>query len=62
MGTLDGSTASNVVRKIKIVDLTGLTPAAIETDFNNNYGKLGWRIVQIVALGNKNYLIAEKEE
>ena len=61
MGTLDGSTASNVIRKIEIVDLTGKTPAQIETAFNTDYGLIGWRIVQIVALGGKNYLVAEKE-
>ena len=61
MGTLDASSGSSVERKIKILDLTGYTPVQIETTFNENYGKKGWRIVQVVALGNKNYLIAEKE-
>ena len=61
MGTLDGGAASNVVRKIKIVDLSGKTPAQIETAFNTQYGPLGYQIVQIVALGSENYLIAEKE-
>jgi len=51
----------SVKREIKIVDLTGLTPTQIETNFNNNFGQLGWRIIQIVALGNENYLIAERE-
>ena len=51
----------NVKREIKIVDLTGLTPAQIESSFNTNYGLNGWRIIQVVALGGKNYLIAEKE-
>ena len=61
MGTLDASSGSSVERKIKIIDLTGFTPAQIETAFNNDYGKKGWRIVQVVQLGNKDYLIAEKE-
>lgn len=60
MGTLDAN-GSDVKRKIKIVDLTGLTPAQIENSFNNNYGQNGWRIVQVVKVGNKDYLIGEKE-
>ena len=48
-------------REIKIVDVTGFTPEQIESSFNTNYGQVGWRIIQIVALGNKNYLIAERE-
>ena len=51
----------NNKKEIKIVDLTGLTPAQIESAFNTNYGLKGWRIIQVVALGSKNYLIAEKE-
>ena len=60
MGTLD---TSNIKRTIKIVDLTGLTIAQVESNFNTNYGQKGWRIVQvIVGLGSKNYILAEKEE
>ena len=51
----------NVKREIEIVDLTGLTIAQIKSSFNTNYGLKGWRIIQVVALGSKNYLIAEKE-
>jgi hypothetical protein len=51
----------NRKREIKIVDLTGKTALQLETAFNNNYGPLGWKIIQIVALGSKNYLIAERE-
>ena len=57
MGTID---EANAKRKIKIIDLTGFTIAQIEDAFNNNYGSQGWRIVQIVQLGNKNYLLAER--
>ena len=60
MGTLDqGNT--NVVRKIKIIDTTGYTPAQLENVCNTNYGAKGWKIIQIVALGSKNYVLAEKE-
>lgn len=63
MGTLDSSTGASVKRKIKIIDLTGFSVTQIEDTFNNNYGKLGWRIVQvIVGLAGKNWILAEKEE
>lgn len=62
MGTLDQPTGTSVVRKIKIIDTTGYTPEQLETAYNTNYGAKGWRIIQIVALGSKNYVIAEKEE
>ena len=61
MGTLDQTSGSTSKRQIKIVDLTGLTPSQIESSYNTNFGIKGWRIIQIVALGGKNYLIAEKE-
>jgi len=48
-------------RKIKIVDVTGFTPTQIETAYNTNYGNNGWRIVQVVVIATKTYLIAEKE-
>ena len=59
MGTLD--TGGGVKRKIKIIDLTGLTVAQVETAFNDNYGQKGWRIVQVYKFGAKDYLIGEKE-
>ena len=59
MGTID---VSNVKRKIAVVDLTGLTAAQIVSQYNSNYGQNGWRVVQVFAIGNKNYLLAEKEE
>jgi len=62
MGTLDSSTGSVVKRKIKFVEVTGYTPVQIENAFNNNYGAIGWRIVQVVTISNKIYLMAEKEE
>ena len=61
MGSLDQSIGSGVKRKIKIVNITGNTPAQIETAFNNNWGNLGWRIVQIVVIGANTYIVAEKE-
>lgn len=62
MGTLDSS-SSSVKRKIKVIDLTGLSVTQIENAFNNNYGEKGWRIVQvIVGLAGKNWILAEKEE
>ena len=51
----------NTKRQIKIADITGLTATQIETYFNNNYGDLGWRIIQVVTIGAKTYLLAEKE-
>ena len=62
MGTLDQPTGTNVARKIKVIDLTGLTINQIETQYNTNYGSKGWRIVQVFSIGNKNYMLAEKEE
>ena len=59
MGTLDSG--GGVKRKIKIIDLTGLTISQIENSFNTNYGVKGWRIVQVVKVGTKDYLIGEKE-
>ena len=51
----------NRKREIKIVDLSGKTANQIETAFNDNYGPLGWRIIQVVVLGSAPYLIAERE-
>jgi len=50
-----------IQREVKIVDITGFTANQIQTAYNTGYGKKGWRIVQIVSLSNKVYLIAEKE-
>jgi len=61
MGNLDNSIGSMVKRQIKTVDITGSTASQIETAFNTNYGQKGWRIVQIVVIGAKTYLLAEKE-
>ncbi len=62
MGTLDNPQGSSVSRKIKFVDVTAYTPAQLETAYNTNYGAKGWRIIQLVEVGNKRYIIAEKEE
>ena len=61
MGTLDQPTGSTVSRQIKIIDLTGMTIEQIETQYNTNYGAKGWRIIQVFPIGNKNYILAEKE-
>ena len=60
MGTLD-ATVGNIKRSIKIVDLTGLNASQIESQYNSNYGQKGWKIIQVFAIGNKNYILAEKE-
>ena len=62
MGTLDQPTGSVTVRKLKFVDVTGYSTDQIENAFNNNYGKIGWRIVQVFEKGTKTLLMAEKEE
>ena len=62
MGSLDQPTGTAVKRKIAVVDLTGLTAAQIVSQYNSNYGQNGWRVIQIFAIANKNYLLAEKEE
>ena len=62
MGSLDIPQGSNVQRRIKFIDVTGMNPTQLEDAFNNNYGAKGWRLIQIVALGSKNYVLAEKEE
>jgi hypothetical protein len=62
MGSLDQSTGASVKRKIKIVDLTGLTVAQIENQYNNNYGSKGWKFLQYAEIAGTRYVIAEKEE
>ena len=62
MGSLDQPTGSQIKREIKFVDVTGYNPTQIENAFNNNYGIIGWRIVQVLEKGTKTYLMAEKEE
>jgi hypothetical protein len=61
MGSLDQVQGSAMKRQIKVVDITGNTATQIETAFNTNYGNLGWRIIQVVVIGAKTYLLAEKE-
>ena len=61
MGTLDQGTASQVNRKIELVDVTPYTPAQIEDYFNDNYGNKGWEIKQVVVIGSNKYLLAEKQ-
>ena len=61
MGSLDQSDGSVVARKIKIVDLTGMTISQIESSYNTNYGTKGWRIIQFFIVSNKNYILCEKE-
>jgi len=62
MGTLDQSTGTSVTRKIAFLNVTGKTPNEIETLYNTNYGKKGWRIIQVVVIGTQNFLVGEKEE
>ena len=61
MGTLDSTTGSVVKRKIEFADVTGYTPAQIENAYNTNYGAKGWRVIQVVQIGAKIYIVAEKE-
>ena len=60
-GTID-KVSTDIVRKIKIIDLTGLTIAQIENQYNNNYGEKGWRFLQYAEIAGTRYVIAEKEE
>ena len=62
MGTLDQPEGSSVSRKIKFVDVTSYTPTQIENVYNNNYGARGWRLVQVIVIGTKTFILAEKEE
>lgn len=62
MGSLDRPAGSNVKRTIKIVDVTGKNATQIENAFNNNWGNIGWRIIQILEIGSGRYILAEKEE
>ena len=61
MGSLDQSDGSVVARKIKIVDLSGMTISQIESSYNTDYGTKGWRIIQFFIVSNKNYILCEKE-
>lgn len=61
MGTLDQPTGTNVVRKIKFIDTTGYTISQLENAYNTNYAAKGWRIIQAITIGSKNYVIAEQE-
>lgn len=60
-GSLDQPEGSSVQRKIHIEDVTGDSISTIESNYNNNYGKKGWRIIQIIELGSKTYIVSEKE-
>lgn len=62
MGSLDQATGSAVKRKIKIINLTGLTIAQIENQYNSNYGQKGWRFIQYAEIAGTGYILAEKEE
>jgi len=61
MGTLDQPTGTNVERKIHIEDVSAYTIPQVQNYFNDNLGSKGWRIVQIIQLGTKTYIIAERE-
>jgi len=62
MGSLDQPESASVKRKIKLADVTGLTPTQIENAYNTNYGEKGWRIVQVIVLGANTFILAEKVE
>ncbi len=51
----------NIQRKIHIEDVTGNTISDIINIYNNNYGNAGWRIIQIIELNSKTYIVSEKE-
>lgn len=61
MGSLDQEQGSQIKRIIKVVNITGQTATQIENTFNNNWGNLGWRIVQVIVIGANTYLLAEKQ-
>jgi len=61
MGSLSKSPGATVKREIKLVDATGFNASQIETEFNDNWGSVGWRIIQAIILGSKTFLILEKE-
>lgn len=61
MGSLDQPTGSATKRKIKFIDVTGLTPTQLETAYNTNYGEKGWRLIQMLEYNAKLWAIAEKE-
>jgi len=48
-------------REIKLVNVDGMTPTEIEDAYNNGAGQEGWRIIQILTLGNKRTILAERE-
>ncbi len=58
---LTSSDGANVVRQIKVFDITGKTATQIEDAYNTNYGQVGWRIIQVIVMGSKTFIIAEKE-
>ena len=62
MGSLDQPIGSTVTRKIKFVDVSGMTPTQLENAYNNNYGQKGWRLIQMLEYNSKLWAVAEKEE
>jgi len=60
-GSLDQPSGSNVKREISITDVTAFTIAQIVTNYNNNFGQNGWRIIQFIETGGKRYVLAERE-
>ena len=59
--SLDAQPGGTSARKIKFIDTTGYTIAQLEDAYNTNYGAKGWRIIQVVAIGENNYVVAERE-
>jgi len=48
-------------KEIKIVDVTGNTTTQIETAFNNNFGNIGWRIIEIKDIGTSRFIVLERD-
>lgn len=61
MGSLDQPTGTAVKREINIFDVSGKTVPQIEAAYNNNYGQKGWRIISMLVLNSKPYIVCERE-
>ena len=60
MGSLDTPQGSTVKRKIHLENVTGLNPSQIENQYNNGPGLNGWRIIQIIEVGTRRFIVEEK--
>jgi len=48
-------------KELELIDLSNKKVSEIEKSFNDNQGKKGCRIIQIVVLGGTPYLVIEKD-